>query len=52
MLGIDVAKGKNILWVSKVNMEELKKSIHINYTIIAVNGKRVGNDLSAVRLSN
>ena len=52
MLGMDVAKGKNKLWVSKVNMEELKKRIHINDTIIAVNGERVGNDLSALRSPN
>ena len=37
--------------MSKVNIEELKNSIHIKDTIIAVNNERVGNDLSALRSS-
>ena len=51
-LGMDVAKGRNKLWVTKVNKEKLKKKIHINDTIIRVNSERVGNDLSALQSPN
>ena len=51
-LGLDVAKGNNKLWVSKVNNEKLKKKIQINNIIIRVNNERVGNDLSILQSPN
>ena len=52
MLGLELTEGgRNGVLVSKVNIEELKNSIHIKDTIIAVSNERVGNDLSALRFS-
>merc|ERR1712238_248992 len=51
-LGMDVTKGRNSLWVAKVNMEILKKKIQINDTISVKNGERVGNDISALQSPN
>ena len=48
MLGLELTGGgRKGVWVSKVNIEELKHSIHIEDTIITVNNERVSNNLSA-----
>ena len=47
---MEVTKGtKSKVWVSKVNDEKLKKKIQTNDTIIRVNSKRIGNDVSALQ---
>ena len=52
MLGLELTRGRRKgVRVSKVNIGELKHSIHIKDTVIAVNNERVGNDLSALRSS-
>ena len=47
-LGMNVAKGNNKVWVTKVNTEQLKKKIQINDIISVINGVQVGDDLSAL----
>ena len=51
MLGMIVAKGNNKLWVDTINTESLKKKIQVKDIIRTINGKRVGDKLSAIQSS-
>ena len=46
-----VAKGNNKLWVDTTNTESLKKKIQVKDIIRTINGKRVGDTLSAIQSS-
>ena len=47
-LELKTRKGRKEVWVSKVNIEELKHSIHINDIVISINNERVGKDISTL----
>ena len=51
-LELKTRKGRKEVWVSKVNIEEPKHSIHINVIVISTNNDCVGKDVSALNSSS
>ena len=51
MLGINVTKRNNKLWVNTINMRELKTKIQVNDIIRTINNVQVGNELTTQQSS-